>query len=273
MDSRVLQTVLTHVNLLDSSFNEINVLNSNLGVTGMYSLNRFLALSTEDTSNFFGLYSVNAPVTAVSHLKSLIQLVLLKKLESVPQKKRIFVNQSFKNTNAELFDQTKTSLLNDYIHLPVNMIYEDNETYLNTQGSIKRVSKLLHFKKNAKTNWQLIRKLYSSLKSLSFYNNQKDNYLAQFDCANSFNFKNYTGFQYSAVQTLTSLSYYLMTKNSPISLGKSFFKSSKTKMFNTKIKFWCDDFFNLNSKDFFSYNSSTLVNCSKISRFSSTNFF
>jgi hypothetical protein len=42
---------------------------------------------------------------------------------------------------------------------------------------------------------------------------------------------------------------------------------------NTKVKNWLDDFFNSNGKDSFSYNSSVLVNCSKIARSSATNFF
>jgi hypothetical protein len=76
------------------------------------------------------------------------------------------------------------------------------------------------------------------------------------------------------VQTLTSLSFYLTKQNSP--LLKSFkapIKSIKVKVLNTKVKNWLDDFFNGNGKDSFSYNSSVLVNCSKIMRSSSTNFF
>jgi NADH dehydrogenase/NADH:ubiquinone oxidoreductase subunit G len=154
------------------------------------------------------------------------------------------------------------------------MVYEDNETYLNTQGFVKRMGKLLDFRKDAKTNWQLTRKLYSSVNSLTFYNNKKDNQLVQFDCINSFNFKNYLSFQHSATQTLTSLSYYLIKQNSPIIKSVNTpFKSIKTKIFNTKVKYWLDDFFNTNGRDSFSYNSSVLANCSKVLRSSSTNFF
>jgi hypothetical protein len=76
------------------------------------------------------------------------------------------------------------------------------------------------------------------------------------------------------VQTLTSLTFYLTKQNSPLikSLEPSI-KSSKVKVLNTKVKSWLDDFFNSNGKDSFSYNSSVLVNCSKIARVSATNFF
>jgi hypothetical protein len=49
--------------------------------------------------------------------------------------------------------------------------------------------------------------------------------------------------------------------------------NSSFKLLNTKVKSWLDDFFNNNGKDSFSYNSSVLVNCSKITRSSTTNFF
>jgi predicted molibdopterin-dependent oxidoreductase YjgC len=154
------------------------------------------------------------------------------------------------------------------------LFLEDNETFMNTQGFIKRTTKLINFKKEAKTSWQITRKIYANTKSLMFFNNHKDNLLVQFDCVNSFNFKNYVNFQYYTLQTLTSLSFYLLKQNSPLVKPLNFsIKSSSTKVLNTKVKYWLDDFFNGNGKDSFSYNSSVLVNCSKISRSSSTNFF
>ena len=107
-----------------------------------------------------------------------------------------------------------------------------------------------------------------------FFNNKKDNHLINFDSVNSFNFKNYVNFQFNAAQTLTSLSFYLNKQNSPIleSIIPSI-KTPKIKVIDTKLKNWLDDFFNSNGKDSFSYNSSVLINCSKIVRSSTTNFF
>ena len=107
-----------------------------------------------------------------------------------------------------------------------------------------------------------------------FFNNKKDHKLVNFDSVNSFNFKNYINFQFNAAQTLTSLSFYLSKQNSPILKPSiSAIKSPKIKVINTKLKNWLDDFFNTNGKDSFSYNSSVLINCSKIVRSSTTNFF
>ena len=49
--------------------------------------------------------------------------------------------------------------------------------------------------------------------------------------------------------------------------------ASKTKILNTKLKYWLDDFFMGVGKDSFSYSSSVMSRSSKILRTNSTNFF
>jgi len=189
-------------------------------------------------------------------------------------KNRVFIDQNVKPSNKTSYEKLKNTMFKDYYHLPSNLFLEDNETYMNTEGLIKRTTKLLHFKKEAKTNWQIIRRLYAISNSLMFFNNKKDHNLINFDSVNSFNFKNYINFQFHAAQTLTSLSFYLNKQNSPIFKPIVLsVKSPKIKVIDTKLKNWLDDFFNGNGKDSFSYNSSVLINCSKIVRSSTTNFF
>ena len=274
-DAKVFREVLKYTSVLDTAWNGFNVLNHNLSSVGTQSLNKFLPLSSEDFANFFGLYYVNVSLNATANMKKLVELHLLNIFDSKNlHNNKIIVDQNVKPLNESFYEKVKNKLFDKYVHLPSNLFLEDNETYINTQGSIKRTTKLLHFKKDAKTNWQITRKFYANTKSLMFFNNNKDNKLINFDCVNSFNFKNYVNFQFYAVQTLTSLSFYLTKQNSPlIKPLKSPIKSTKIKMLDTKVKNWLDDFFNGNGKDSFSYNSSVLVNCSKIARTSSTNFF
>ena len=265
--------VLKYTSILDTAWNGVNVLNHNISNVGIQSLNKFLPLCAEDIINFFGVYYINVSLNSISNVKKLTELHLLNIFNNKNSfKNTMFVDQNVKSLNKSFYE--KNQIFKDYFHLPSNLFLEDNETYINTQGLIKRTTKLIHFKKEAKTNWQITRKLYSNTKSLMFFNNTKDSNLINFDCINSFNFKNYVNFQFYAVQTLTSLTFYLTKKNLPITKPlNSSIKSSKTKVLDTKVKNWLDDFFNNNGKDSFSYNSSVLVNCSKIARSSSTNFF
>jgi NADH dehydrogenase/NADH:ubiquinone oxidoreductase subunit G len=272
-DAKVFMEVLKYTNILDTSWNGVNVLNHNISNAGIQSLTKFLPLSVEDMINFFGVYYVNVSLNSTANIKNLTELHLLNVFHSKKSlNNKVFVDQNVKPLNKSFCDKTK--MFDNYFHLPSNLFLEDNETFINTQGLIKRTTKLIHFKKEAKTNWQITRKLYANTKSLMFFNNKKDNNLINFDCVNSFNFKNYINFQFYAVQTLTSLTFYLTKQNSPLIKSlESSIKSSKVKVLNTKVKNWLDDFFNSNGKDSFSYNSSVLVNCSKIARSSATNFF
>ena len=274
-DSKIFTEVFKYVGLLETSWNGLNVLNHNISSVGIQSLNKFLPLSSEDLGNFFGLYYINVSLNSTANMKKLTELHLLNTFPANASfKSKIFIDQNVKSSNRAVYEKLKSKMFKDYFYLPSNLFLEDSETYINTQGLIKRTTKLLHFKKDAKTNWQITRRIYANSKSLMFFNNKKDNKLIHFDSINSFNFKNYMNFQFYAVQTLTSLSFYLNKQNSPIT--KPFIpviKVPKIKTFNTKLKNWLDDFFNTNGKDSFSYNSSVLINCSKIMRSSTTNFF
>jgi hypothetical protein len=208
-------------------------------------------------------------------MQKLVELYMLKIFNSNKTlANKIFVDQNVNAFNKSSYDQVKNHLFDSYVHLPSNLFLEDNETYFNTQGLIKRTTKLIHFKKDAKTNWQITRKFYANTKSMLFFNNTRDNNLINFDSINSFNFKNYINFQFYSLNTLTSLSFYLTNSNAPLPNSPVIsIKRPKVKVLNTKLKGWLDDFFNGNGKDLFSYNSSVLVNCSKITRSSTTNFF
>lgn len=274
-DSKIFAQVFKYAGLLETAWNGLNTLNHNISNAGIQSLNKFLPLSPDDLGNFFGLYFINVSLGATANMKKLTELHLLNTFPSNTSfRHQVFIDQNAKSLNNVVYGKLKNKMFKDYFYLPSNLFLEDNETYINTHGIIKRTTKLLHFKKDAKTNWQITRRMYANSQSLMFFNNTKDNKLVNFDSVNSFNFKNYINFQFYAVQALTSLSSYLNKQNFP--MAKSMIlplKSSRVKVYNTKIKNWLDDFFNNNGKDSFSYNSSVLINCSKILRSSTTNFF
>lgn len=276
-DFTTVAKILKYTNVVTTAWNGLNVLHHNIGSTGISSLNNFLPLSQEDLKNFFGLHFINVSLASIPNFKKLTELQLLNIF--TPDYKlnyRVFVDQGQNaSINQEPYNnlKLKAKVYNNYFHLPASLFLEDSETYINTQGLVKRTSKLINFKKEAKSNWQITRKFYSKTKNLLFFNNVKDNTLISFDSVNLFNFKNYANFQFYASQSLTSLSSYLTKQNKPLIKSTSTLKSPKVKLYNTKLKGWLDDFFSGSGKDSFSYNSSVLTNCSKITRSSSTNFF
>lgn len=271
-DAKLIYESFKYSNILHSSWGGVNVLSNSLSNSSILTLNSFLPFSSNDLKNSFGLYFINSNLEASSNFKKLVKLNLLNLFSKPSSSTHFYVDQNSKNVNRSAVVNGLNSTA--FLHLPSNLIFEDNETYFNTQGLIKRVTKIIHFKKSAKSNWQLIRKLHSNFKALGSMSGKKDNSLLQFDCVNSFDFKNYLYFQYYGVQSLTCLGFYLFKQNSnAVNSLQNNIKVAKIKVLNTKVKYWLDDYFNNNGKDAFSYNSAALVKSSKILRNSSTNFF
>ena len=260
--------VLKATTFLSNTWNGINVLNSNLSNSGNNLLNNFLPLSSEDYVNFLGFYSINVELNSISYFNKLIDLKLL----NISKSSKTYVKQVFIEQNTKSFNKFKYNT--EYYYLPNNSIFESNETYINTQGLIKKTTKLLNFNKNSKNNWQILRKIYSISNKIMPLNKNKKFEFINFDTANSFNYKNYMNFQVFPVQNIVSFSFYL-TKQNYFFLNSydTNFKLFQNKLFETKMKYWLDDFFLNNGRDSFTFNSSVLINCSKISRAVSTNFY
>ena len=160
-----------------------------------------------------------------------------------------------------------------YLYLPSSAFFEDQETFLNTEGLRKIGSKLL-FKKNSKSDWQLLRKFVQSFFSHNSLNGVKDSKILFFENDSLFDFKNFISFHYQAVKNLTNLNEYVLINNNKFVFHKNFscFKSLTVKLFSTKLKYWLDDFY-VGGKDVFCQNSLTLVRCSVSHRLQVTNFF
>jgi hypothetical protein len=86
-----------------------------------------------------------------------------------------------------------------------------------------------------------------------------------------YHFKNYIGFQSYAVSNLTNLAFKFFEKITKCHLNFNTFKSKRKKFYNSQVRFWLNDFY-VDSKDFSTKYSSTMIQCSKISRLNSTNF-
>jgi len=210
-------------------------------------------------------------LNSVANLKKITESRLLsfkgsKKLYN----EKLFLNQSF---NVSLDNFSKFLKFKKYLYLPNNIFFENEETFINTEGLIKRTTKLVSRKKT-KNDWQLLRKFLKSSKSNKVLNNIKDNKILSYNNNKIFNFKNFMNFQFYATQTLTNLNFYLNTKNQKFSIYKKFntFKTTSVKLFDTKLKYWLDDFYT-GGKDKFCQNSLVLIRCSMNYKLQTTNFF
>lgn len=263
--------MLCYSHIFDKTWNGLNMLNSSLSDAGTLTLKQVPGLMLKDLNNFSSLYFLNIATNNISNLKKITELKLLKASSTKSQQLltgKLFLDQNNK-TNSNLMFSNKT--LGNYLYIPNSTFYENEETFINTEGFIKRTTKLIS-KKKTKNNWQILRKFLKYFKNKLTFLTQKDNQIIFFNSKKFYNFKNFINFQYYALQSLTHLNFYLNIKNKIIVLNRFNFKPKTKKLVYTKLKYWLDDFFN-GSKDEYSQHSRVLSNCSKLLRYRSTNFF
>ena len=159
----------------------------------------------------------------------------------------------------------------NYKSLPNNVFFETSGTYLNTEGFFKKTIKIVPALQKSKEDWYILRKLLSHTKSVQFLSFPKINKKIHYNCNNLHTFKNYINFNYFASKSLDNMAFYLNTKINHFSTINQKYKISSKKFFNTKLKFWLDDFY-IGGKDNYSIFSSTMIECSLNFRFETTNF-
>jgi NADH dehydrogenase/NADH:ubiquinone oxidoreductase subunit G len=273
--------MLKYANIFNTYWNGFNLLTPSLSETGNQSVAKLMPLSNKDLLNFSALYFLNVATANVSYFKKLTEAKLLNYSISNSKKelaiKKLFLDQNsnFENNLNEfnkLSDKESKTLVN-YFHLPNSMFYENEDTFINTEGLVKRTTKLI-FRKKTKNNWQILRKFFKQFKTQITFINEKNNNIIFFNSKKINNFKNFIHFHFIATQSLTNLNFYLNIRTKPFILNDNSkkFKSSTKKIYDTKLKYWLDDFFS-GGKDEYSQNSLILTNCSKILRTENTNFF
>ena len=251
----------------------LNILNLSINETGLKYLNNFDSLSVNDLNSSNGLYFLNSSSRALN-LKKIINLKLLKYKPSTTDflpKFCLEQNNGILDSLAGNFNSSYKTC--NYINLPNSTFFESNATFLNTEGVIKKTIKLLSTNKQVKEDWQIIRKVFSCSKKIAYLNNTRDNSTINFNNNNLTKFRSFTNFLYVATSGITSKSNIFSSKTQNIYDIKftNLLKFNKSKIYNTKLKIWINDFY-IGGKDPYSKYSSTMIKCSRIFRKDQTTF-
>lgn len=271
--------ILNYSNLFNNTWNGLNLLGSSLSETGNHALTKFEPLTANDLKNSSLLYFINVTSSDSANLKIITELNLLNystNNNEIRLSKTLMLDQNYEsNSNYKFYKKSNAGeIIKAYTHVPTSVFYENEETFINTEGFFKRTTKLISRKKT-RNNWQISKKLIKHIRTNLVSLNKKNNSIVFFNAKKSIDFKNYANLHFYATRSLNTLSCYLTVKTTPVyfsNLGQFSFKRPTKKIQNTKLKYWLDDFFT-GGKDEYSRNSRILANCSKISRFESTNFF
>ena len=151
-----------YINIFTNTWKGLNVLNTSLHDGGINYLNKFLPVSAKDLSNSNLLYFLNVSTSRISNLKKIVNLKLLNYTKNKVNSKQIILNQNYKeNSNSMFYNDIflfNKEFKKNYLFIPSSSFYENNETYVNTEGHTKRVTKLV-FKKKTRNNWQILRQI------------------------------------------------------------------------------------------------------------------
>lgn len=270
--SNMLKSLMSLINTYSQSTNEnrLNVLNLSLSSTGLNNFNMFETITSKDFKNSTSIYFLNNSFSK-PNVKKLLNLKLLNLFQIYKHRSRLLVTQANNIEMRNLIQLKKVFNFHTHIHLPNTVFFEASGTYINTEGTINKVLKTIAPVGQGKQDWQIIRKILSYSKKLSFIENfLKPNKLT-FNCTNNRHFKNFIGFQYYAISSLTVLSFQLLQRIVGHNLENSKYKSKRKKIFGSPFQFWLNDFY-LDGKESNSKNSSVMIQCSKLSRLKSTNF-
>ena len=140
----MLKLLIKHINLFaqSESQNQLNILNSTLNDVGFVNYNNLSSLQYKDFKNSIGIYFVNNSFIT-PNIQKLLSLKLLNFFKHNKFNNKILITQS-SNLNIKLITQLKKSFnLNNHLHLPSAVLFETSGTYINTEGHVKGVTKIV----------------------------------------------------------------------------------------------------------------------------------
>ena len=195
--------ILKYASIFSKTWQGYNLLAPNLSETSSQSISKFSSITLNDLNSSSSLYFLNLNTNNISNLKQIAESKLLN--YSITNNNNILINKILldqsptSDKNFSFYNKIYSEKVVDYAYLPNSMFYENEETFINTEGLIKRTNKLI-FRKKSKNNWQNIRKMFKHFQEISFLDN-KTNQIIFFNPKKLVNFNNFIYFQYQATQS------------------------------------------------------------------------
>jgi NADH-quinone oxidoreductase subunit G len=270
--TNTLKLLIKYINSYSYSktFKELNILNSTLNESGINNFNILKTVQNIDFKNSLGVYFLNSSFNTYN-IKKLLNLKLLNFFQNSGNTNKLLITQNSTLDTKEIREFQKNFNLCNQIHLPNTVFFETSGTYINTNGDINKTTKIITSLNQTKSDWQIIRKIISYCKKTFYISNVFRNNKLVFNSNTPYHFKNYIGFQYYAISNLNNLAFQLLKKIKKPITNSLKFKHKRNKFLKSQLRFWLNDFY-LDSKNYTTKYSSTMIQCSKFFRLEHTNF-
>ena len=250
--------------------NQLNILNLSANSAGFSNICNLKVIKNKDFKDSTGIYFINESLST-SNIRKLLNLKLLNIFQDFTHNSRILITQNNHLNTKLIMSFKKCFNLNNHLHLPNTVLFEASGTYINTEGVINKTPKIITPTGQTKSDWQIIRKIFSYSKKMLFMTHFSNNNKISFNTNSIFHFRNYIGFHYYAISDLNILAFKLLKKFTTYDTVLPKFKTKKKKLYSSQLRFWLNDFY-IEGKNSNSNYSSTMVQCSKLSRLNNTNF-
>lgn len=142
--TNMLKLLIKHINLFahSESQNRLNILNTTLNDVGFVNFNNLKSISNKDFKNSTGIYFINNSFST-SNIKKLLDLKLLNFFKHYKHNNKMLITQN-NNLDTKLISQLRRNFnLNNHLHLPNAVLFETSGTYINTEGDINKVTKIV----------------------------------------------------------------------------------------------------------------------------------
>lgn len=253
-----------------NSKSPLNILQPSLGNVGFLNFSTLKTIQNKDLKNAAGIYFINNSFSN-PNIKKLLNLKLLNLFQSHRCENKILITQSSSLDNKLVIELKQGFHWNNHLHLPNTVFFETTGTYINTEGNVNKITRIIKPLGQTKNNWQIIRKMFSYSKKMLFMTSFLGNGKLTFNSNTLFHFSCYIGFQYYAVSNLNTLAFSLLKTVAVHRQNTAKFKSKRKKLLSSQFRFWLNDYY-VDNKKFNCNYSSTMIQCSKLSRLNSTNF-
>ena len=142
--SSMIKSLIKHINLYSQTNgrNHLNILSSTLNDVGFANFDNLRTIKNKDFRNSAGIYFINSSFST-SNVKKLLNLKLLNFFQSYKHKNKLLVTQGSSLEMSQLTNFKKSFDVTNHLHLPNTVFFENSGTYINTEGDINKVIKVI----------------------------------------------------------------------------------------------------------------------------------
>lgn len=252
--------LLSHFQKLQK-FSNFNTINSSIYETGVFFFNNFLNYFNFNFEFFSVTYAINTVCFFDSFINSNYRF----------KHKNFFIKtlKKIKLKHLNCYQQDHNNLVlnkSKIFNLPVKNFFENGQIFINNKGDLKKTYQIFSNSKK-KSHWKLTRYIFNAFKKISLISN---NFLISFTkLVSFFHTKIVLHLIFIPLSSFLIKQVFNFFNNSFIFIIDL---SKKTKLINSKLKYWLNNFF-IGGSDGLSQNSLILNKCSENYKLQSTTFF